>query len=144
MDERIHQSILERLEDGKLPCNRAFAIAHNLNIDPLSVGLAANEASIRISRCQLGLFGYGPKAEGKHKIVHPMEHVPERIAARLRAEAESGSADPTADKGITCTAIWRAADGLGYPRIEASSAVEAMGLKVTRCQLGCFPRPWEG
>jgi hypothetical protein len=136
MDERIHQAMLERLENGHLPCNQAFAIAQILGVEPLAVGLAANEADIRISRCQLGLFGYGPKAEGKHKIVHPMENVPERLAARLRAEAESDS--------ITCAAVWRAADGLGFGRLEASSAVEAMGLKVSRCQLGCFPRPWEG
>jgi hypothetical protein len=64
-----------------------------------------------------------------------MDEVPERLAARLRAEA-SGD-------GITCTAVWQVADGLGYKRLQASSAVEAMGLKVSRCQLGCFPRPWE-
>ena len=144
MDDRIHQAILEHLEDGKLPCNHAFALARSLDVDPLNVGLTANEAGIRISRCQLGLFGYGPKAEGKHKIVHPMDQVPERLAARLRAEAESGRQAQAEEKGITCTAIWRVADGLGYRRIEASSAVEAMGIKVSRCQLGCFPRPWEG
>jgi hypothetical protein len=136
MNKRIHEAMLERLEDGKLPCNYAFAIARTLEIEPLAVGQTANEAGIRISRCQLGLFGYGPKAEGKHKIVHAMEQVPERLAARLRAEAESN--------GISCRAIWRVADGLGYRRIEACSAVEAMGLRVSRCQLGCFPRPWEG
>ncbi len=136
MDERLQQAMLERTEDGKLPCNQAFAIAHSLGVDPLNIGFAANEAGIRISRCQLGLFGYGPKAEGKHKIVHAMEEVPERLAARLRAEAHG--------ENITCRAVWRVADGLGYRRLEASSAVEAMGLKVSRCQLGCFPRPWEG
>jgi hypothetical protein len=144
MDEQVYQAILEHLEDGRLPCNRAFAIAQSLDVDPLQVGLTANEAGIRISRCQLGLFGYGPKTEGKHKIVHPMDEVPERLAARLRTEAESCSQAQAGEKGITCRAIWRAADGLGYRRIEASSAVEAMGLKVSRCQLGCFPRPWEG
>ena len=136
MNERIHEAMLQRLEDGKLPCNHAFAIAHGLEVEPLAVGKTANEAGIRVSRCQLGLFGYGPKAEGKHKIVHAMDKVPERLAARLRAEVEGDS--------ISCRAIWRVADGLGYRRIEASSAVEAMGLRVSRCQLGCFPRPWEG
>ncbi len=135
MDERLKQAMQERLDDGQLPCNQAFAIAQILGVDPLTVGMAANEADIRISRCQLGLFGYGPKAEGKHKIVHPMDEVPERLAARLRAAADQG--------GLPCKAVWKVADGLGYKRIEASSAVEAMGLKVTRCQLGCFPRPWE-
>jgi hypothetical protein len=144
MDQSIRQAMQARLEDGKLPCTQAFAIAQSLNVDPLQVGLAATETGIRISRCQLGLFGYGPKAEGKHKIVHAMDQVPERLAGRLRAEAEASRQSPTIDEGITCAAVWRAADGLGYPRIKAASAVEAMGLKVSRCQLGCFPRPREG
>lgn len=135
MDEQLHKALQGRLEDGKLPCNQAHAIAQSLGIDPLTVGFAANDADIRISRCQLGLFGYGPKAEGKHKIVHAMDQVPERLAARLRAAADGD--------GITCSAVWQVADGLGFARIEASSAVEAMGLRITRCQLGCFPRPWE-
>jgi hypothetical protein len=134
MDEKLLQAMRDRLEDGRLPCNQAFAIAKLQDLDPLIVGFAANEAGIHIFRCQLGLFGYGPKAEGKHKIVHAMDEVPERLAARLRAAADRGS--------ITCTDVWQVADGLGYKRLEASSAVEAMGLRVSRCQLGCFPRPW--
>jgi hypothetical protein len=136
MDEELLEAMTGRMENGKLPCNQAFAIAQVMKVDPLTVGMAANDHDIRISRCQLGLFGYGPKAEGKHKIVHAMDEVPERLAARLRAAAQGDR--------ITCTAVWQVADGLGYKRIEASSAVEAMGLKVSRCQLGCFPRPWEG
>jgi hypothetical protein len=136
MDERLYQAMVERLDDGKLSCPRAFAIARKLGVDPLTVGLAANEAGIRISSCQLGLFGYGPKAEGKHKIVHAMDDVPERLAAQLRASAEAD--------GLDCSAVWQAADELGFQRMEAASAVEAMGLKVSRCQLGCFPRPWTG
>jgi hypothetical protein len=132
MDERISQAILDQLEDGRLSCNQAHAIAQILNVDPLAVGLAANEVDIRICRCQLGLFGYGPKSEGKHKIVHAMEVIPERLAARLRAEADGN--------GLTCRAVWMVADELGFQRIEASNAVEAMDLRVSHCQLGCFPR----
>ena len=135
MDEKLLQAIRERLVEGQLPCNRAFAIAQALDIEPLAVGRAADEASIRISRCQLGLFGYGLKAEGKHKIVEPMEQVPERLVAPLRAASDEGK--------ITCQAAWQVADGLGVRRLEASSALEAMGLHVSHCQLGCFPRPTE-
>jgi hypothetical protein len=136
MDENLLEGMRDRLEDDRLPCKTAFALAQSLGVEPLTVGLAANEAGIRISRCQLGLFGYGPKSEGKHKIVHPMDEVPERLAARLRAAAEGS--------GITCAAVWEVADGLGYRRLEASSAVEAMGLRVSHCQLGCFPRLRQG
>jgi hypothetical protein len=135
MDERLYQAMVDRLRDGKLSCTEAFAIAKNLGVDPLKVGLAANEADIHISHCQLGLFGYGPKTEGKHKIVNPMDNVPEHLAAHLRAEA--------GPDGITCAAVWRVAADLGYKRIVASSAVEAMGIRVSSCQLGCFPRPWK-
>lgn len=134
MNEALQEAMRARLEDGKLACNHAFAIVQNLGTEPLEVGLAANEDGIRISRCQLGLFGYGPKAEGKHKIVQAMDEVPERLAARLRALSLS--------EEITCASVWKAADGLGTRRQEACSAVEAMGFRVSRCQLGCFPRPW--
>jgi hypothetical protein len=134
MDETLYQEIQNHLEDRLLSCNQAHAIAQLLGTKPLAVGMAANEADIRISRCQLGLFGYGPKSEGKHKIVHAMDKVPERLAARIRATA--------GDDGIDCASIWQIADDLGYLRIETASAVEAMGLRVSRCQLGCFPRPW--
>ena len=136
MGFNAERSIQDRLEDGRLPCARAFSVARDLDVEPLAVGMAANVAGIHISRCQLGLFGYGPKSEGKHKIVHPMDDVPQRLAARLRSAAEG--------EKITCADIWAVADELGYARLEGSSAVEAMGLKVSRCQLGCFPRPWEG
>lgn len=132
MDKTLYQAMLERLDDGQLPCATAHGLAREFDMEPLAVGQVADEAGIRINRCQLGLFGYGPKAEGKHKIVHAMEDVPERLAAHLRAA--------TGDDGITCAAIWQIADELGYLRIEASSAVEAMGIRVSRCQLGCFPR----
>ncbi len=131
----------DRLEDKRLPCHQAHAIAHELGIEPLKVGLAANKADIRISHCQLGLFGYGPKSEGKHKIVHPMDDVPERLAARLRALATHPRKGVANDEGITCTQVWQVADELDFERIEGSSAVEAMGIRVSRCQLGCFPHP---
>ena len=130
MDEKIHQAILERLEEGRLPCAEAHAIAHRFGLDPLSVGQAADDAGIRISRCQLGLFGYGPKSEGRHKIVQAMDHVPDELAERLRAAVHAG--------GITCADIWANAGDLGIGRLEASNAVESLGLRVSRCQLGCF------
>ncbi len=136
MDERLQQAIQEQLLDGRLPCGRAHAIARKLGVEPLAVGRAADEAGIRISHCLLGLFGYGPKSEGRHKIVQPLDEVPAPLADRLRAAAESD--------GVTCTAVWQIAEEMGISRLEASGAVEALGLRVSRCQLGCFPRPWKG
>jgi hypothetical protein len=123
----------ERLVDGQLPCAQAMAIANHLGLDPAAVGLAANQAGIRISRCQLGLFGYGPKAEGKNKIVHALAQVPSHWEARLREPVEGDS--------ITCAALWQVADSLSASCLEAAGAAESLGMRVSHCQLGCFPRP---
>ena len=133
MEERVQQAIAERLQDEKLSCVAAHDIAGALGLEPLAVGQATDRAGRRIFRCQLGLFGYGLKSEGKHKIVQAMDSVPEGLSARLQAAA--------GPEGITCLDLWQIADALGYGRLEASGAVEALGLRVSRCQLGCFPRP---
>ena len=133
MQADLQQALAGRLEDGKLGCAQAHALAAEVGLDPLAVGQAATAAGVRVFHCQLGLFGYGPKSEGKHKIVQPMPAVPEDLAAHLRAAA--------GPDGITCEEVWRVAAEVGATRLEASGAVEALGLRVSTCQLGCFPRP---
>ena len=133
MEGDLQQALAARLVDGKLKCAEAHALAAELGVEPLAVGQAANAAGVRVSHCLLGLFGYGPKSEGKHKIVQPMATVPVELADLLRA-AEG-------PEGISCLEIWRVADELGMGRLKVSGAVEALGLRVSTCQLGCFPRP---
>jgi len=133
MEDTLQQAIEARLVKGQLPCAQAMAIAQDLGVSPAQVGSAANQADIRISHCQLGLFGYGPKAEGKHKIVQPLTVVPQPVAERLHAVAAAG--------GIPCFTLWQVADELSLSRLEAAGAVETLGLRVSDCQLGCFPRP---
>lgn len=133
METAVYAAIQERLVNGQLPCGKAMTIAAELGLSPAEVGAAANEADIRISHCQLGLFGYGPKAEGKHKIVEPLADVPGELAERIRAAATPA--------GITCADLWQIAADLQVKRMEASGAVETLGLRVSHCQLGCFPRP---
>jgi len=133
MQDDLQLALGTRLVDGKLGCAQAHALAAEFGLEPLVVGQAANAAGVRVSHCLLGLFGYGPKSEGKHKIVQPMEAVPDELAGRLRAAA--------APEGISCLDVWRIAAELGTTRLQASGAVEALGLRVSTCQLGCFPRP---
>ena len=136
MDEQLRQAVLGHLEEGHLTCHQAHAIAKELGVEPLDVGRAADEVGVRVSRCLLGLFGYGSKAAGTHKIVRPMAQVPPSLEAALRAEA--------GEEGLPCIAVWRVADRLGHSRLEVSNAVEGLGLRVSHCQLGCFPHPSRG
>lgn len=125
-------------EQGQVPCARACQLARRLGSTPAEVGAAADAAGVRISRCQLGLFGYGSKAEGKSKIVQTMDAVPPAIAERLRgARDEHGK--------LTCAALWAVARQSRISRLQAAGAAEGLGLRVKDCQLGCFkPRPKKG
>jgi hypothetical protein len=39
---------------------------------------------------------------------------------------------------VGCAALWRIGGALGFSRLEMGNAVQALGLKVTPCQLGFF------
>ncbi|MGD2177133.1 MAG: hypothetical protein PVG71_04855, partial [Anaerolineae bacterium] len=71
MGESIPDAVRERAREGKLSCGAAFHIAEALSVNPLKVGQAADELGVRLSHCQLGLFGY----DGKERIVHATDEV---------------------------------------------------------------------
>ncbi|MHB1293838.1 MAG: hypothetical protein ACYC4R_02470 [Anaerolineae bacterium] len=116
---------------GEVACVDAHDLAQRLGVSPQDVGEALNNASgLRFTRCQLGLFGYGLKAEGKSKIVTRAANVPDDIRQELAARVHDGR--------ISCADVWAVADRFKYPRLGMANIVEAMGLRVSPCQLGCF------
>lgn len=131
MDERVAESIRRHLDaEGMLPCAMAFRVAEELGVDSLVVGQTADEIGIRLNRCQLGLFGYGPKAEGRHKIVRPAETVEPGLAQAIHDNLIQGR--------LTCRSAWEIAAVLGIPKLDVSAAAEALGARITQCQLGAF------
>ncbi len=116
--------------EGKLPCAAAFRAAEEAGVEPAEVGRAADELGIRLNRCQLGLFGYGPKAEGRHKIVSPAEVVDPGLAQAIQDGLSGGQ--------LSCRKAWDIAEALGIPKIEVAAAAEALEVKIVRCQLGAF------
>ena len=130
MTEEIKAKIKNSLVNGQLPCTVAHVIAYELDVKPLPVGQTANEMEVPISLCQLGCFGYGPKAEGKSKILRPAAKEDEDLRERLRSMAVEGR--------ISCFKLWQIAADFGLERLAVSNAAEALGLKIRPCQLGCF------
>ena len=116
---------------GEVACADDHELAARMGVTPLEVGKAINrDTELRFNRCQLGLFGYGSKAEGKSKIVLRAVNVPDDIADAIRAKAANGR--------ISCSDVWEIADRFKYPRLGIANIIEALELKVTPCQLGCF------
>jgi len=132
--DQITEQIRKELVDGQLPCARAFVIARRLGVEPLQVGRAADAAEVRLSRCQLGLFGYGPKSEGKHRIVKPMDGVPPALATAIHAALGE-------DGHLSCAEAWRIARERKLRRLTISNAAEGLGVRIRPCQLGAFDKP---
>lgn len=126
--EELEGAIREALLDDKLPCTRAFAVSEERGVSPRLVGREATRLGIRISRCQLGLFGYNDL--GNKRIVKPAEEV--------SAELKAAIASRLAAKKLPCKAAWEIAARFKLSKLAVSSAVEALKIRFSDCQLGCF------
>jgi len=62
MNTNIESRIKSSLVEGRLPCPAAFQIAKDLNLDLKEIGEAVDKLGIKVSGCQLGLFGKPHKA----------------------------------------------------------------------------------
>ncbi len=113
---------------GRLPCALAFRAAAETGATPVEIREAADVADIRVSRCQLGLFGF--EEFGEKRLSNYVMDVPDDLREALANAATSDA--------IPCAAAWRLADDLGVPRALVGSVVNAMGLRIIQCQLGCF------
>ena len=63
MNNQLESKIKSSLVNGRLPCPSAFQIARELNLNMSEIGEAVEKLNIRVSDCQLGLFGKPHKAQ---------------------------------------------------------------------------------
>jgi len=127
MKQEIAAQIKGSLTEGRLPCASAFKIVRRLKVSPQQVGEVANELGVKISRCQLGLFGYG---SNKGKSLEPVQEVMEELEVRIR--------DRIVEGGLPCTTAWDIARELTMKRIDVARAAESLDIRIIQCQLGCF------
>jgi hypothetical protein len=116
---------------GQIHCAAAHRIAEKLGVEPKYVGEQANQIDIRISRCQLGLFGYSPKkGMPGFRVVKKLDNPPEAAFVSVQEAAVQGQ--------IPCLVLWRLARQHGLTRLDMGNIAETLELKITPCQLGCF------
>jgi len=118
--------IKNKASEGKLPCAVAFKIAEDMGVTPAEVGVALDLLEIKISKCQMGIFGYG-KGE---RFIKSMENVPSSLEKAVREGIKGGK--------IACRDAWQAAEKLGTGKMEVASACDKLGIKISSCQLGAF------
>ncbi len=127
VDPDIAQAIAAKEKDGRITCSAAHTIAKRTGRPPQAVGVNIDLLEKRIRRCQLGLFGYGLK---KTKRVKPAAMVTRELKTAIHGAM-------TGDR-LTCKASWDLARKMGLTRLEMSSACEALGIRISKCQLGAF------
>jgi hypothetical protein len=125
-EPRIQDEIVKRATGEKLPCALAFRLAESLKIAPERIGMNVDLLNFRLTKCQLGLFGYSPEK----KIVKSVFPEKGEIRSAITAEAAEGR--------LSCRAVWDIARRLNVSKMTVSSACEAMNIKIKPCQLGAF------
>lgn len=124
--QTIEKEIRDRYPDGPVPCATAFEIADKLALSPAEIGKAADELTIKINKCQLGLFGYQPQK----KIAAPQLLDQPELAQALVEKLSNGR--------LTCNAAWQLARRFNLTRLALSNHCEAQQIKIINCQLGAF------
>lgn len=125
-DPMIEAELLKKAVNGRLPCAVAFDIIARISVSPTQVGITADLLNIKLSKCQLGLFGYQPE----NKVI--------------RADKASGDAlkqaigEAQLEGHLACEAAWAIAARLRVGKIAVGNACEALGVRVRNCQLGAF------
>jgi hypothetical protein len=122
----INEAIRAQAREGQLSCAEAFRIAGELDATPLDLGRIADELDVRLVRCQLGLFGYGPSKS----VVEP--------ADKVSPELERALCDGLILGQLPCSVAWAIASRFGIPKLHVSGAAEKFELRIGQCQLGAF------
>jgi hypothetical protein len=126
LDPGLKEEILKKAKNGEVPCAVLFELAGTLKVSAKEVGIALDLMNFRITKCQLGLFGYQPEK----KIATPAESVSGDLAEEIQQLRVDGR--------LACKAAWDIAARLNLPKMAVSRACEAMGVKIKPCQLGAF------
>jgi hypothetical protein len=125
-DAEIQNKIVQRAKEGELPCAVAFDAADQLGITPEAVGQYADRAKLRLTKCQLGLFGYQPEK----RLVKPADAVAPELETAIRTELVNDR--------LPCKSAWMLAEKFGVRKMAVSGACETLRIKIKPCQLGAF------
>ena len=126
INETIRDEIKQRGKNEQLPCALAFSIAENLNVSPQDVGLTADLLNYKLTKCQLGLFGYQPE---KKRV---------KSLARMDNDLKNAIQDSLIDGRLPCKSAWQIAEDYNVNKMTVSDACETLGIKIKPCQLGAF------
>lgn len=122
----VEQALTAAVKDGTLTCAAAHKVAETLNVSPAEIGVAADLMEVRVTKCQMGLFGYAPEG----RIV--------KAADEVSTELEGAIREALVDGRLPCLTSWEIAKRLRVAKMDVACACEALHIKISSCQLGAF------
>lgn len=125
-DPTVKDMLENKTSNGEIACAVAFQIAEELKVPPADIGKTMDLMELKLFKCQLGLFGYGP--DKKKVTSKPPEN-------RLMEEAIQSA---LVDTKLACRDAWNIASKFKVPKMAVSAACEALNIKIKPCQLGAF------
>lgn len=128
LNPQIARAVKEKISDGKITCAASHKIAYDLKVTPAEVGVAADLLESRLSKCQMGLFGYRPQK----RIANPAKTISPEMKEAIKNELVDGR--------ISCESCWKISERLRVSKIKVSEACEKLEIKISKCRLGAFGR----
>lgn len=126
LDPVLKDIILEKAKLGELPCALGFDIAKKQGVPVETVGMYADVLEIRLTKCQMGLFGHTPET----KRVKPIFPADDKLRSAIEKALVNGK--------LPCKSAWRIASEQKCSKMDISCACEAMKIRLRDCQLGAF------
>jgi len=114
--KKIIKSYLD--EEGKLSCLKAFVVAKKIGHDVLDMSTVTKNMGIKISNCELGVFGnlnFSNKNDDIYSILESKYDM---------------------NKKLNCKVYWD--ESKNYTLRKVGSTVKNSDFEVINCQLGCF------
>ncbi len=126
LNRTIAEKIKDTAKDKKISCAEAHNIAGHLKVSPAEVGATIDLLEIRITQCQLGLFGHG-----KEKNIPP-------LLEKMNPEVESAIKSSLVNGRLACITAWEISKRFKISKPVIAAVCESMKIKISPCQLGAF------
>ncbi len=124
--QELKQQMTETAQNGRLSCSKAHQLAQATGLSPAEVGRAADLLGLRLTGCQLGLFG-----QSREKNIVAAQSPPSPELQEALQQALTG-------QKLACLESWQIADRFNLKKTEITAACEALKIKISPCQLGAF------
>jgi len=122
----LKSKVARSLRSGYLSCPAAWTIARETGVPRIAVGATADGMGTRVTDCQIGCFKVDKT---------PFDN---REAARLTPEITAHILRLKDESALTCEAVFALAKTYRLKPMDIAGEINALGLKVSACQLGCF------